>query len=569
MKKLLLLSSLIFSNYLYAQSHHFEWASPLAGTGNEQGSSIAVDPNGNSYIVGTFQGTVDFDPGSGVVNVTTAGDYDIFICKLDANGGFVWVKTMGGALTDYGYGIDIDDIGNIYITGRFTGTVDFDPTGGVNELTSFGEGDIFICKYTSLGNLVYAKQLGGPYLDEGHSIVVDPNGVVYATGDFDIIADFDPSGSTYNLYGQSCTNIYVVKLDTDGNMVWAKNTSGPGQGFSIALDLQGGDNQGYVVTTGPFFGTMDFDPGSGTDQITSFGDFDAYLWKLDLNGNHVWVKQLGAPDYSISQDIDCGNGVTIDHDGNIYSTGFFIGTGDFDPGPGTFNMTSGNYDAYISKLDPNGNFIWAKKIGGISAQRGYDIATDAQGNVYTTGDFIEITDFDPGAGTHTIASTWSANSFFVQKMDPNGNFIWAEMLGGNGIGHHVEVDAAYNIYLTGLYYYGTADFDFGPGVENITAVDANDGLVYKISQPGASVEQVDHDIHISVFPNPTIQDINVNSEIEIIGIELVNNGGEIIHTSVHLDGSLASVNISELPNGIYFIKIETNKGVVNRKIVKE
>lgn len=563
MRCLLLFFCFFYFNHFKAQQHNFEWAAPQAGNGNEQGSCIAVDLNGNSYIVGTFQGTVDFDPGPAVYNASTAGDYDISISKLDANGNFIWVNTFGSTSTDYGYGIDIDNAGNIYITGRFTGTVDFDPGSGVNYLTSAGDGDVFICKYTSSGNFVYAKQFGGPYLDEGHSIVVESNGVVYATGDFDIVADFDPSASTYNLYGASCTNIFVVKLNVNGDMLWAKNTSGPGQGFSITLD-KSEDPISYVVLTGPFYGTMDFDPGTGSDNLTSFGQFDAYIWKLDSDGNHIWVKQMGST--NPSGGFDCGNGISVDYHGNIYTTGFFCDVADFDPGVGVFNLSAGNYDAYISKLDLNGNFVWAKSISGFMAERGFGITTDAQGYVYTTGDFQGTADFNPGPAAYNIDATWTANSFFIQKLDPNGDFMWAEIIGGNGIGHSVQLDADYNIYLTGLYYYGTADFDFGPGIFNITAVDVNDGLVYKISQPTASIEFNENDVKITVYPNPVSNELFIDSGIDINKVWITSASGTIINESKNI---LKVIDVSTYSNGVYFVHLEHDNGIETIRFIKE
>jgi len=564
MKRLLLSICFLFIlSEVSSQTANFEWASPLAGPGNEQGSAIVVEPvSANVYCIGTFQSVVDFDPGAGIYNLSSAGDYDISITKLSPSGDLIWAKSIGSTGTDYGYDIDVDHGGNIYVTGRFTGTVDFDPNGGTTNLTSYGDGDIFICKYSSAGNLVYAKQFGGPYLDEGHSLVVDANSNVYATGDFDIVADFDPTGGTYTLNGLSCTNLYVVKLGTDGNMLWAKNTSGPGQGFSIALD-----NSGYVVTTGPFYGTMDFDPTAATDNLTSFGEFDIFLWKLDAVGNHVWVKQMGSD--NAGGGFDCGNGVAIDGSGNIYSTGFFIGTADFDPGPATFNLTAGNYDAYISKLDQDGNFVWTKNITGFNAERGFAIDVDSDGSVYTTGDFIGTADFDPGAGTHNISSTWSANMMFIHKLDSAGNFVWAQEIGGNGIGYDVQLDFEKSIYITGIYYYGTADFDMGPGTDSITAVGANDGLVYKMSQGFIGINEVMDETEVLTFPNPTVQIINIESEFEITDIKLTNSSGEFLQPVMNLNLNQAKVDLSNLPKGVYILQIKTTKGAATRKIVKE
>ncbi|MFC2111335.1 SBBP repeat-containing protein [Bacteroidota bacterium] len=130
----------------FAQNPSFEWAKQMGGTGNDAGESITTDNNGNIYTTGSFYGTVDFDPGSGTTNLTSAGSGDIFIQKLDASGNLLWIKQMGGITFDIGYSITTDNSGNIYSTGNFEGTADFDPGSGIANLTSVGNYDIFIQK---------------------------------------------------------------------------------------------------------------------------------------------------------------------------------------------------------------------------------------------------------------------------------------------------------------------------------------------------------------------------------------------------------------------------------------
>src|SRR5674476_1418906 len=136
--------TLLFFSSLQAQNVSLVWAKNMGGASDDYVNSIAVDASGNVYTTGYFLGTVDFDPGAGTYNLTSAGGYDIFIIKLDASGNFVWAKNMGassGASSDQGFSIAVDASGNVYTTGLFTGTADFDPGAGTYNLTSAGSGD--------------------------------------------------------------------------------------------------------------------------------------------------------------------------------------------------------------------------------------------------------------------------------------------------------------------------------------------------------------------------------------------------------------------------------------------
>jgi hypothetical protein len=141
----------------------YQWAKSFGATDDDMSKSIAVDGSGNVYTTGFFTGTVDFDPGPGISNLTCAGDKDIFISKLDAMGNFLWAKSMGGINIDWGNSIALDGAGNVYTTGFFEGSADFDPGAGSNILSTTGEGDfdLYISKLDPAGNFVLGKKYRG------------------------------------------------------------------------------------------------------------------------------------------------------------------------------------------------------------------------------------------------------------------------------------------------------------------------------------------------------------------------------------------------------------------------
>src|SRR6266446_6408803 len=163
--KLIILSTatICFCMQLFAQGPVLEWAKQIGSTYDDWGNSITIDAEGNVYTTGKFQGTVDFDPGVGVFNITSAGgNYNMFISKLDSSGNFVWVKQFGGDGYAEGLSITTDGTGNIYITGDFSGTIDFDTNSGNFNLTTLIWGnDIFVSKLDSSGDLVWVKQISG------------------------------------------------------------------------------------------------------------------------------------------------------------------------------------------------------------------------------------------------------------------------------------------------------------------------------------------------------------------------------------------------------------------------
>jgi len=505
---------LILSQLTIAQNPNFEWAKQMGGTSWDVGYSITTDACGNVYTTGYFNGTADFDPGAGTTNLTSAGQNDIFIQKLDTAGNLLWAKQMGGTFNDYGYSITTDANGNVYTTGYFMDTIDFDPGTGTFNLTSAGWWDIFIQKLDSAGNLLWAKQMGGTSHDYGHSIATDAGGNVYTTGLFSGTADFDPGTGTANLTSAGGYDIFIQKLDTSGNLIWVKQMGGNLDDYGRSISIDASSN---VYTTGLFMGTSDFDPGTGIVNLTSAGYNDIFIQKLDTAGNLLWVKQMGGTS------SECGRSISIDASSNVYTTGWFTGTSDFDPGAGTFNLISTNsYDIFIQKLDSGGNLLWVKQMGGTSNDYGHSITTDAGGNVYTTGRFEGTANFDPGTGTVNLTSAGS-DDIFIQKLDSNGIFLWVKQMGGNSddFGNSITTNAGGNIYTTG-FFRGTADFDPGNGITNLTSAGNEDIFIQKLSQ---CIPSTGTDIITACFSYTWIDSITYIASNNIATHTLSNTAG--------------------------------------------
>src|SRR3989344_4777611 len=414
-----------------AFGQNLQWAKQIGGAGWDEGTSIKTDQNNHVYTVGLFIGTVDFDPGIGVFNLTAVGEKDAFICKLDASGDLIWAKQFGdSASIDEKSSLEIDAFGNLYITNSFVGTVDFDPGPGSFNLTSQGmDRAVFIQKLDANGNFIWAKQIGGPFVPgfpnptHSNAIAVDAGGNLYLTGYFDGTMDFDPGPGTFQLTASvpGQTAIYISKLDPSGNFVWAKEM-GPGEGSAIAMDehnniySSGSASPGYITV----------------------------INKHDLDGNLLWAKQLGG----IS-----GESIAVDDNGHVYTAGLCFGTNDFDPGPGVFNLTGGDSDAFISRLDSLGNFVWAGLLTGTNQVWMESLTLDMNNNLYTTGYFNGTADVDPYSPIFNLSSPVIGYDLFINKLSTQAELgleqqgfeahliVYPNPTGGNLI---VELDKVYD-----------------------------------------------------------------------------------------------------------------------------
>lgn len=468
-----IITLMLYVNCIYAQSQSFEWAKNIGGTQAQdcQASCITTDNQGNTYTSGYFAGTVDFDPGIGIYNLTANGFADAFVCKLNSNGNLLWAKHFGHST--FPNGIAVDANGNVFTTGFSEGLGDFNPGIGVYNL----QAGIFISKLDSIGNFVWAK--GFETNGRSYSITLDNNNNVLITGYFNNTADFDPGLGYYFLSTiNNDPSIFVLKINSSGNFVWAKKIDGNQLCTGRCIRT---DNLGDIYITGNISGTVYFDSNSNPISALSFGT--AFVSKFDSYGNYIWARLLGGG--------SVGYGLAVDGSGNVYSTGNYVGIGDFNPSDSAiFNLVAvGSVDVYVSKLNSFGNFLWAKSIGGYGVDASTGIVLDALGNVYTFGYFGATADFDPGLGVYNIQTGGSGGvvNGFVSCLNSSGNYVWASAIGDNPIGNSNiyciagVLDNLNSIYTTG-YFQGSWDFDQGPSVYNLTSTGVGNPYVTYINK---------------------------------------------------------------------------------------
>lgn len=357
----------------------------LIGVGSTSGIKIRLDANNNIFILGEFNGSVDFDPSPLISGQTSLGGSDVFLSKYTNSGDYVWHKSFGGTVTDYAKGLELDASGNLLLLGEYSGTVDFDPSVATQSLTSVGYTDVFFLKLNSSGDLIWVKSIGGSDLDYGNDLKISSLGEVFVTGSFKGDFDADPSMGVFSFADSDYENAFMAKFDSNGSFGWAINISG--DGYVNSGGLLTFDGQGNVVLCGKFSGIADFDPSVAINNLTSNGPNDAFIAKYSNSGNLVNSYALSG--YS-SENIR----KIIYSDNEYYLFGDFHGDVDFDLNAGT-NIITGSQDLFMAKYSNTMDLIWVQPI----LNYGNEFLVSA--NINTSTDELLLTGVFYGSGVGT------------------------------------------------------------------------------------------------------------------------------------------------------------------------
>lgn len=533
-------------------AQNIKFANGTGGLSDDIGYDIAIDSKGNIYDVGFFKETVDFDHSSNSFNLTSvANSSDIYIRKSDSNGVFLWAKQIGGNGRDEARSLVIDDNDNIYVVGLFENTINFSTDTSVRTFTSRGNEDAFIIKLDSLGEISWARTYGGLLYDAANNICLDANNNIYLTGAARDSVYFNSGNASHNISNTAGNNANSlnIKLKSNGNFAWArqlKSNSSCG-GYSIVYN-----NNGLIYSTGYFWDTINLNSDTNdTLYFYSNGNRDYYVQAIDTNGVFIWAKSFGGSERDQSADIKSNSS------GEVYITGFFKTTVDFDPSSTVYNLTSnGGDDVFIQKLDALGNLIWVKQIGGSDSDKGRSIYLDNNQNIYISGQYYNIVDFDPGAGTYSIFTNGNSDGFIV-KLNANGNFEFAKSAGSINSDSFIGLvlDKSQNILTTG-YFSETLDFETIDNAPSLVNKGQRDIVMikYNLSQSISGIENLKNNTVTFLYPNPANNIINLKSDNNVSSIAIYNVDGEIIHFSNNLNKNSVKINISEYSNGVYFVK---------------
>ncbi len=547
----------IFFNSCFAQDFDLEWVVTQGGMYNDVVLENVVDGVGNSYALGYFRETMDFDPGEGEYNLSSNGYKDIFIQKLNPEGELVWVKAIGGGEDDIGTHIIIDAFDNIYITGEFNDKVDFDPGEGIANLYSYDDSDVFILKLDKNGNFIWAKSNKGKRQNSAFSIVSDSYGNVYTVGSFRGKVDFDPGMEKFYLESPS-NQVFIQKLSPEGEFVWVKSFEGgwSNSGKSIVIDSE--DN---LFVCGEYEYTTNFGLGGDKIEITSNGR-DIFLLRMNMEGDLIWVKSFGGEDYDFSQDL------SLDSDGNVYLVGSFTSEILLDPDQEliSLNGTEWTNSVFMAKFNNNGDYIWGRHFEGLTRECNCSLVVDKMENIYLNGTFRDTVEFGTDESVINLISNGGFD-VFLQKLDKSGHFIWAKSFGGeySDFNSSITFDVFDNLYLTG----GFSDtVHLSPNETTLASV-TNGYVDCYIQKLNSNYDPNQKDLlnEVIIFPNPTADWVNIYlDDLPNVTLNLYNVHGQLIYNKDNINQSIYSFDLN-MSSGVYFIELSTQKETRRYKLI--
>jgi hypothetical protein len=541
---------------------------------------------------------------------------------LGQNLALSWGHNYGSPAADVGASMAVDSDGNVYTVGIFSGEIDFDPNPDNEVILSVDSSgaNLFVTKHSADGALVFAIQMESESYFSHLYIAVSEDGFIYVAGGFYEEVDFDPSENSQILSSNGFSDIFVLKLNQEGQLLWVNSygSSDIETAHSLALDADGN-----VFITGYFRAAIDFNPGPDSYILSPIGGRNTYVLKLNTNGEFLWVAGLLG---GISQ----GFSIALDNLGNSYTVGDFINIVDFNPGKEEFTLQgSGGFAAFIVKLDSMGNFVWAKDfqgsihnepvsvdvnadgeilIGGFVSpgtdldpgeeelyyehtanlnlfliklsengdlvwstpiynqytSRIYAVSFGPDGAMYAVGYFNGDLDFNPGMSGGLLSTPPNQGGYFIAAFYPNGDFMLANHLGvgsGNRATNDIAIGPDSEILITG-YFTQSLNFSSIIGGTTINSVGSSDIFIYSFKHSPTSVYNAKVN-EFNVFPNPTTDRVviasnsfNNSSEVSVV---IYNLSGQIVYNQQFIPAEFLEFDPG-LSSGFYLLKIVEKGG---------
>lgn len=562
------LFALVFNIIAFTSvSQQFEWAQVQYGHRHFY-KDVAIDSKGNVVLVADFFETVILSQGDTLTEST--GDWfnrDFFVQKLDSFGNFLWAKPIGGLGKITVYSVELDAEDQIYISGSFNDSMDFDPGISESVLNSKGTEAGFVLKLNAEGGFVFAKSYAGGTI-QSNQIALDSDGNIYSAGTFRDSVDFDPglgvASRIAQVDGLPDFGVFVQKLNPVGDFEWVQiiDNSGFNELYSFKVS-----QANHLSLSGWFRDTLDLDPNEDVFEVSSFFgniDFSSFFVTLDPDGTFLHGEVLRS---------DSGRVLVfdqaIDLEDNLYTLGYFTGTVDFDFGPNEdIYVQNANYHRFfLTKQSPNGAFLW-KRILKISISSGqHFLKTDPWGFVYLVSDFSGTCDFDPGENEWIDSAFYSAEGakdMFILKLDSNGEFVYSKRLSSpvNDFFEAFEIDRKGALYGVGSSY---GSINLSP--DSITHfVYSDDSFILKWSH---DPPQYSHQ-EPGVFPNPFSESLTIQLDAvyETVNFSIMDSKGALVFENSCTDCSDAHFDLSGFSHGIYFLHIQQNDAQQVIKLLK-
>ncbi len=587
-----------------------DWYKIVCGPSIDEIVALEVDPEGNVYALGSFMGTVDFDPGEGVFELTSPQSFGVFVQKLSKDGTFLWAHQLEGVEWGRGMGMALDHDGNVIITGSYFGFPDFQPE---NHLNQVGKSSGFIEKLDSSGELLWSIGISTSGSAFGKSVAIGTTNDIYIAGGFSGETNFDPSNKTPVSNSVGGNDAFLLNLSASGEFQWVKTFGSKNEdnpfGMTAGLD-------GSIFIVGSCGDGFDADPSRARSALRVSGNVDAYVQKLDSNGALVWAKTFGGTAY------DVANAIAVDHDGNIVICGTYEGSGKFDksnPAYSEFNSGETALNGFVLKLNEVGDVIWNSSLISDASDQYNTVAIDSVNNIFVAGYICSKANYSNSSNPNkspyhvntyeTISNLSNAKSGFIQRLTPDGDVEWhylnafekfyADSIGedvirdliidGNGdllfsgsfngemilVGGYDDYDRViddlvskyYDGFIKKTVSYGNWVYLCPMPLDDYTVVAADDEYFGKKLSPPLPY------ISFGFYPNPASEFININCSVSLeeVVLDVFDKEGRLVRSDA-IDFSdpstLVKIDISNLENGMYNLRfIYEGEVVVERLVV--
>ncbi|MGL4595902.1 MAG: T9SS type A sorting domain-containing protein [Bacteroidia bacterium] len=574
LKQALLAFSLFLSGFLNAQPPFNQigimQANQLGGTGFDQITAI-TKTNEGVYLAGRLTNTADMAFGAAVSTLT--GNFaDLFLCKYDFFGNLIWKKLIGYSSNNEAiHGLAADAAGNIYATGFYMGTCNFDVGASNQSLTSVGSSDVFIAKYSPSGTLLNLLSIGGPNADGGKALCIDATGNIGLIGTFSGTIDLDPGTGVSQFTALNAVNVFVIRFNSSLTHLWSISVGGANTGEGagrIACDASGN-----LFVCGSITSVTDFDQTAGVVSFPHAGQNDIFIASYSsLNGSLRWAKSMGTVGTDEGTDLD------IDRYGNVFVTGrFAIGSCDFNPGtmPSAIQInTTGNDDIFLAKYSNTGTFAWVKKLAGSGTNQdiatGLDVSSYQNNAVYDavviTGRFSGSIDMNPG-GTPFVFNDFTGG-FTAGYSSNTGHMMMAYKYTPTVSPLDVLTDTFTNVFTIGGFN-GTANFAPYAGTQfQHTSFGVSDGFMTRLSYSGQDLRLPESNTpteqlpEMKLFPNPASDIAQLTNLPENALVDLIALDGRLIREYQAGNSAQVQLDLSFIPDGVYLVRIVTSEGKV-------
>ena len=539
------LSIIFIFNSSNAQIPDCRWVETFGSIGSGANgifvSSLQLDRSGNIYVGGDFNNSQLLIGNDTLNNPGGSGSgQDLFIAKFNSSGVPIWAKTRGGSAVGPSFVEDfaVDSNNNLYVIGSFsTASMSFDSSD-----IQYVDGSGYMAKFDSSGHLQWLKNVGVG-LDRGVSIDISDHGAIYITGLFDnpyFIYNNDTIFNTGN-YG----NTIVVRIDGNGNILWAKHPLGHNSPVSVLTQ-----SNGDVIIIGMYKDQFV----AGVDTLNSVL-YAGYVMRMDSLGNFISSSSFSGTSSLFVFDA------ILDHTDNLYITGYFSDTLMFS---NDTIISHGDYDAFFIKYDFTGNEEWVNTIGSYSKEYGQKLTIDPQGTIYLMGDFrsptlqlVTTTLFNQSQ----IVNPLLFADIFIVAYDSAGNELWANSIGGDAGDNTGAICAdSVNLYVGGNLSPNAILFDC-----NLPAYSGGDFFVSKFEYLNTKISQFLYSPEVSVFPNPFIDEINILG-VDGSTLQMFDITGNLLY-----ELEVPQKEFRFYPNvatGVYYIKIIIDGHPCTMRVVK-